>query len=71
MYAILGPGVMIVTGVTGQMGYFVAQEAMRRGINVIGVARYSANLEEKLKMTLVGFAREKKMNIYTHGFRVV
>jgi len=40
---------IIVTGVTGQVGYYVAKQALNEGMNVVGVVRYSTNFNDKFE----------------------
>jgi len=55
---------IIITGTTGQVGYFVAKEALERGMKVIAPVRYTASgLDKKF---------EEREDIYKHdNFHVV
>jgi len=40
---------ILITGITGQMSYFCAKIALKKGMKVVGTARYSTNLDDKLE----------------------
>lgn len=38
--------VVLITGITGQMGFYVAREFLNRGYRVVGTLRYTSNVDE-------------------------
>ncbi len=65
---------LLVALLSGRISFEMALKAVRAGIPVLAAvsAPTSAALElaEKMNLTLVGFARQGRMNIYTHPERV-
>lgn len=63
-----------VLQVSGRIGFEIVQKAARAGIGVIcavgAPSSLSVEAAERLGMTIVGFVREDRYNVYTHPERV-
>ncbi len=59
---------------TGRSSSEMVLKSVRAGIPIIvshsAPTSLAVELAEKLNATLVGFARGRRMNIYSHGFRI-
>ena len=59
---------------SGRVGFEIAQKALRAGIPILAAVgaptQLSLKLAERGGMTIVGFLRHDRLNIYTHPARV-
>jgi FdhD protein len=67
----VGPGVLMVSGRTS---FEIVQKAIAAGVPIVaGVSAPSSlavSLAERLGVTLVGFLRGRKANVYSHADRI-
>ncbi|MFZ0051697.1 MAG: formate dehydrogenase accessory sulfurtransferase FdhD [Desulfobaccales bacterium] len=64
----------MVALLSGRISFEMALKAIRVGIPILAAVSaptsMALNLAQELNLTLVGFARDRRLNIYTHPYRI-
>jgi FdhD protein len=65
----------MVALLSGRISFEMALKAIRAGIPILAAisapTSLALNLAQELNLTLVGFARNQRLNIYTHPHRLL
>ena len=59
---------------SGRISSEIVIKVLRRGVPILislgAPTDLAVSLAEKMRITVIGFARGRRMNVYTHGFRI-
>jgi FdhD protein len=64
-----------VLALTGRAGYELLEKAVLAGVPVVvavsAPSRLAVDVAERFGVTLCGFVRPPRLNVYSHGWRIV